>query len=274
MEHLITQMGLLFPAFDKWFSAGFIVFARLLGFVRFAPIFNRKEIAGLVKLAFVFIFTVMLTPILKPGVPPASISPLLLLLLNFAVGAIIGYIAQLLILAIEAGGDMINTQMGLSSAMVMDPTTNSQTSILSRIITLLGIIIFIELGGFYWLLNALIRSFEIFPIYAVSIPLEKIINLDYLVTITSNVLYIGLQIASPILLATLGQDIILGVISKTAPQVNVFQLSFLFKPVFGAQGRSWSLKPLSQKQEMRDTEQLVGPETSQGLAWFHPCELL
>ena len=227
MDQLIQQMAILFPEFDRWFSAGFIVFARLLGFIRFAPIFNRKEIAGLVKLAFVFILTI-----------------LLLLLLNFAVGAIIGYIAQLLILAIEAGGDMINTQMGLSSAMVMDPTTNSQTSILSRIITLLGLIIFIELGGFYWLINALIRSFEIFPIYAVSIPLEKIINMDYLVTTTSNVLYMGLQIASPVLLATLGQDIILGVISKTAPQVNVFQLSFLFKPVFGAAIMIWILPML------------------------------
>ena len=128
--------------------------------------------------------------------------------------------------------------------MVMDPTSNSQTSILSRMITMLGIIIFIEIGGFYWLLNALIRSFEIFPIYAVAIPLEQIINMDYLITTTSNVLYIGLQIASPILLATLGQDIILGVISKTAPQVNVFQLSFLFKPVLGAAIMIWILPML------------------------------
>ena len=118
MDQLIQQMAILFPEFDRWFSAGFIVFARLLGFIRFAPIFNRKEIAGLVKLALVFILTIMLTPLLKPAAPPAGISPLLLLLLNFAVGAIIGYIAQLLILAIEAGGDMINTQMGLSLSLI------------------------------------------------------------------------------------------------------------------------------------------------------------
>ena len=244
MDQLIAQISIMFPEFDRWFSAGFIVFARLLGFIRFAPIFNRREIAGLVKLALVFILTLMITPLLKPAVPPSDVSPLLLLLLNFAVGAIIGYIAQLLILAIEAGGDMINTQMGLSSAMVMDPTTNSQTSILSRMITLLGIIIFIQLGGFYWMINALMRSFEIFPLYAVSIPLEKIINIDYLVKTTSNVVYMVLQIATPILLATLGQDNILGVISKTAPQVNVFQLSFLFKPVFGAAIMIWILPML------------------------------
>jgi len=243
MEQVITQLSIMFPEFARWFSAGFIVFARLLGFIRFAPIFNRKEIAGMIKLAFAFILTVILTPILKPSVPPAD-SMLLLLILNFVVGAIIGYIAQIIILAIESGGDMINTQMGLSSAMVMDPSTNSQTSILSRVITLLGLIIFMEIGGFYWMINALIRSFEIFPIYAVQIPLEKIINLDYLVITTSNVLYIGLQIASPVLLATLGQDIILGVISKTAPQVNVFQLSFLFKPVFGAAIMIWILPML------------------------------
>lgn len=244
MDQLVSQISVLFPEFARWFSAGFIVFARLMGFIRFAPVFNRREIAGVVKLAFAFILTIMITPMLKPGMPPSDISPLLLLTLNFAAGAIVGYIAQLLIQAIEAGGDMINTQMGLSSAMVMDPSTNSQTSILSRVITLLGLVIFMEIGGFYWLINALVRSFEIFPIYAVVIPLEKIINLDYLVTTTSNVLYVGLQIASPVLLATLGQDIILGVISKTAPQVNVFQLSFLFKPVFGAAIMIWILPML------------------------------
>ncbi|MBR6127071.1 flagellar biosynthetic protein FliR [bacterium] len=244
MEQIVNQISIILPEFSRWFSAGFIVFARLLGFIRFAPVFNRKEIAGIVKLAFAFILAVIITPILKPSMPPATISPILLLVLNFAAGAIIGYIGQLLIQAIEAGGDMINTQMGLSSAMVMDPSTNSQTSILSRVVTLLGLVIFMEIGGFYWMINAIIRSFQLFPIYAVSIPLEQIINMDYLVTTTSNVLYIGLQIASPVLLATLGQDIILGVISKTAPQVNVFQLSFLFKPVFGAAIMIWILPML------------------------------
>ena len=244
MEQFLNQIAILFPEFERWFSAGFIVFARLLGFIRFAPVFNRREINSIVKLALALLLTVMMTPLLNPAAPPREVSPMLLWVLNFAVGAIIGYIAQLLILAIEAGGDMINTQMGLSSAMVMDPTTNSQTSILSRMITLLGLCIFMQIGGMYWLFNALMRSFQIFPIYAVQIPLEQIINIDYLVKTTSNVLYVGLQIASPILLATLGQDIILGVISKTAPQVNVFQLSFLFKPVFGAAIMIWILSML------------------------------
>ncbi len=244
MEEIISSISKLFPQFNAYFFAGVVVFARLAGFVRFAPVFHRSDVITYVKLGFIFIFTTMLTPLLNPPPVPSGTSLFLLIILNITCGAIIGYTARLLILAIESAGDMINTQMGLSSAMVMDPSSNSQTALLSNCLTLFGTILFIHIGGIYWMLKAFIRSFEIFPIYANSIPLDQIINMNYLITMTSNVLYIGLQLAAPILLATLGQDIILGIISRTAPQVNVFQLSFLFKPVFGAAIMTWILPML------------------------------
>ena len=74
--------------------------------------------------------------------------------------------------------------------------------------------------------------------------IAKIANMSLLTKLSSNTLYMGLQIASPVLLATMAQDIILGVISRTAPQVNVFQLSFLFKPVLGAAIMVWILPML------------------------------
>lgn len=244
MENIIVQIAKLFPEFNAAIGAGVIIFARMIGFIRFSPVFNRKEIPTLVKISLAFLLTITLTSVLKPGPVPADNSMFLSIVLNIAVGAMIGYMAQLILIAIDAGADMINMQMGLSSAMVLDPTTQSQVSILEKCISLLGILIFIELGGIYWLFQAFLRSFELFPIYATSIPLAKIVNMEYLIQMTSNVLYMGLQIASPVLLATLGQDIILGVISKTAPQVNVFQLSFLFKPVFGAAIMVWILPML------------------------------
>ncbi len=75
-------------------------------------------------------------------------------------------------------------------------------------------------------------------------PIEKVVNMDYLILLTSNVFVVGMQIAAPVLLATLGQDIILGTISKTAPQINVFQMSFLFKPVLGSLILTWILPML------------------------------
>ena len=169
---------------------------------------------------------------------------ILSILLNIVVGAIIGYMARLIVIAIDCGAEMINMQMGLTSATTLDPSSSGQVSILSNIIALMGLLIFINLGGVYWLFKALLKSFEVFPLYAINIPLVKLANMDLLIKLSSNTLYMGLQIASPILLATLAQDIILGVISRTAPQVNVFQLSFLFKPVLGAAIMVWILPML------------------------------
>jgi flagellar biosynthetic protein FliR len=152
--------------------------------------------------------------------------------------------AQLITIAIDCGAEMINMQMGLSSATALDPTTSAQVSILTKMISLMGILIFINLGGIYWLFKALVHSFEIFPLYSSQVPLAQLIKMDMLIKMSSNTLYMGLQIASPVLLATLAQDIILGVISRTAPQVNVFQLSFLFKPVLGAAIMVWILPML------------------------------
>ena len=240
----ITQLGKIFPYFCVYFTTGFIIFARIMGFFRTSPVFNRKEMNSIVKLSLALLLTMIFICAKHPETPPATNCFVLSLVLNYAAGAMLGYVAQLILLAIDAGGDMINMQMGLSSAMVLEPTTSAQTSILAKLISLLSLVIFIEIGGVYWLINAFTRSFDIFPLYANSIPLDKLVNMDYLIKMSSNVLYMGLQIASPVLLATLGQDIILGVISKTAPQVNVFQLSFLFKPVFGAAIMVWILPML------------------------------
>ena len=234
IDVILSNMGTYFPEINKALGAGLPVFARMLAFVRYAPGFDRKEVPVIVKIAMALIMTVVMVSIMDVKPPPAGTSLVMVLLVNVLCGALLGFVANCIVMVVEAGGDMINMQMGLQSAQVMDPTSGHQTSVMGRYFSLLGVILFINLGGFYWIFNALLRSFTIFPVWSMTFPLEQLVNMTYLIEITSNILYVGLQIASPILIATLGQDIILGIISRTAPQVNVFQLSFLFKPVFGA----------------------------------------
>ena len=234
IDTILSEFPKYFPEFNNVIAAGLPIFARVAGIFRMAPFLRRSEIPMIAKTGFALIITVILTMLLKPGAIPKDVSLVYCIVVNFICGAIIGYIINCIVAAIESGGDMINMQQGVSSATILDPATQSQVSIMGRLFGLLGLIIFLEVGGAYWTFNALIRSFEIFPLYAYAIPMEDIINLPYLVKITSNVLYIGLQIASPILLATLGQDIILGVINRTAQQIPVFQMSFLFKPSLGS----------------------------------------
>ncbi len=245
MDNIITELMKMFPTINTYIMAGALVFARLIGFFRFAPIFNRKDFPALVKVPFALLVTIFIVPFLSPEkVFTRCDSFMLSILLNVVVGAMIGYMAQLITIAIDCGAEMINMQMGLTSATTLDPTTSAQVSILTKMFSLMGILIFIHLGGVYWLFKALLRSFEIFPMYSSHIPLPQLIKMDLLIKMSSNTLYMGLQIASPVLLATLAQDIILGVISRTAPQVNVFQLSFLFKPVLGAAILVWILPML------------------------------
>ena len=234
LDVILSEFPKYVPEVNNVLTSGIPIFARVAGLMRTTPFLQRTEIPMIGKVGFALIFTVMLSMFLKPEVPPENFSMIYSIIINFLCGALLGYIVNCIVKAIESGGDMINMQQGVSSATIMDPTTSSQISIMGRIFGLLGLIIFIEIGGVYWTFNAFIRSFEIFPIYGTAVPLDQIVNMPYLVKITSNVLYIGLQIASPVLIATLGQDIILGIISKTAPQVNVFQMSFLFKPCLGS----------------------------------------
>lgn len=239
IDAVLQSFPKYFPEINNALGAGIFVFARVLGFIRFAPVLNRKEIPGLIKVSFALVLTIILMMTVETGPMPSQTSLILGLFLNVVGGMLIGFIANCIVLAIAAAGDMINMQMGLSSAMVLDPTAGAQVSILGNFFGILAVILFIDIGGLYWLINALHRTFEIFPVFAQAIPMDKLVNQDYLIKITSNILYVGLQIASPVLLATLGQDLILGIISKTAPQVNVFQLSFLFKPVLGAAILLW-----------------------------------
>ena len=234
MEEILKQFATLFPEINMALGSGIMVFLRLIGMMRFAPVLSKSEIPSMVRLSFAIICTIILVGVIKPEAPPEGTPIFLCMVLNFVFGAIVGFVANCILAAILTGGDMINTQMGLSSAMIMDPSTKSQVSVMANFFSVLAILIFMYSGGIYWLFNALIKSFDLYPMYSVNFHFENIVNVQYLSEVTGNILFMGLHIAGPILLATMAQDIILGIISKTAPQVNVFSLSFLFKPVLGA----------------------------------------
>lgn len=223
-----------FPEFDAGLTAGLLIFARFLAFSKFAPVLGRSEINVTIRLGFALVMTIIFLSIIDVGTMPQNFPFILGLIINAIVGAFLGFVASAIFSAIAAGGDMINMQMGLSSAMMFDQSTRTQGSLLSAFFNLLAAVIYINIGGVYWLIRAMEKSFTLCGVYITSFDMNLIASQEYLVGITANVLYIGLQIAAPILLASLGQDIILGIISRTAPQVNVFQLSFLFKPGLGA----------------------------------------
>jgi len=221
------------PNFQNYLYAGILMFPRFLGFAIIAPALSRKEIPHLVKLGFAIMMTIAFLGSFKTIPPPQDISFMLSIVLNFVFGFLIGFIAITIFETIRAAGEMVNMQMGMQSAVMFDQNSKSQTGVMGRFYMHLGTVIFIHIGGLFWIFLAFQRGFDIFPLYGTIIPIEQIASIDYLVFLTGNIFFIGLQIASPVIITTLCQDLILGIISKTAPQINVFQLSFLFKPLVG-----------------------------------------
>ena len=221
------------PDFNEYCGTGVLIFARILAFSAIAPVFNRKDIPMIVKISFSLLLTLCFIGLVDDVVPPKNASFTVCIVLNVVFGSLLGFVARTIFQTIESAGEIMNMQMGLQSAVMFDPNAKSQVSIIGKLFMYLSTVIYIKIGGLYWLFGAFKRGFDLFPLYATTIPLDKFVNLDQMVVLTGNVLFIGLQIASPVLLVTLCQDVILGIISKTAPQINVFQLSFVFKPVVG-----------------------------------------
>ncbi len=228
---ILRELG---PTMD----AGLLIFARTLAYIQYCSIFNRKDVAFNIKLAFAIFLTLILlwiVPIERPEALEAGITGKFLLQVgvNVTLGLLLGFVGDLLLKTLSAAGSMMNAQIGLSSAMVFDPSTKTQVMILDRLFAFLGLLLFIHLGGFYWLVQGLERSFHVFPLYESMPDVIGEINLDYLETASGNIINVGTQLVAPIIIVTMAVDIILGIVNRTAQQMPVFQMSFALKPSIG-----------------------------------------
>lgn len=234
----LASFAQLHATYGGMLDTALLVFSRMLAFLYFAPVFNRKDIAFNIKLALALFFTLTLlwlVPVESHGSFVKGNGGLFLLqiFMNVVVGALIGFIADMILQAIYAAGDIMNNQIGLSSAVIFDPSARKQVVILETLFVFITTVVFIHIGGLHWLILALKRSFEVFPLYTVNQPILKVINLDYLVTVSGNVLLIGTELVAPVMVVTMAIDIILGIVNRTAQQMPVFQLSFALKPAIG-----------------------------------------
>lgn len=235
----MVSFGQLHHQYGPVLDGLLLMFFRMLAFASTGPIFNRKNLPILVKLSM----AIFLTGTLAWMIPPAdhtSLSSsveyapyLLQLLMNIVVGALIGFIADLILQSAYAAGNFMNNQIGLSSAMMMDPASGKQTMLLEALFSYITILLFIYLGGVHWMVMALKRSLEVFPLYTIQQPIMKVIDLSYIVLLSGNVLLIGVELVSPVIAVTMAVDLMLGIVNRTAQQMPVFQLSFALKPAIG-----------------------------------------
>jgi len=215
-----------------------LLFSRVLAFLVTGPVFNRKNLPFMIKISATFYITGTLLWMISPEfmIGPTTTKDNLIfipLILNITVGAILGFLANLGLEMVSAAGALVNSEIGLSAAAMMDPSKGTQSQLIETLYNYIGIILFIDMGGIYWLIHALKRSLEIFPLMSTSLDLAHKISLNYLVTMTGDVTLVAVEIVAPVLVVMIAMDVMLGIVNRTAQQIPVFQLSAAIKPAVG-----------------------------------------
>lgn len=219
---MITLTG---AQLDAWIAAFFFPLARILALIAAAPPFSNAAVPMRIKVATGLALALALAPALPPIPPisPASGAGLAVLAQQMLIGAAMGFAFRLVISAIDFAGSLIGLQMGLGFATFYDPDNTSQTPVLSEFLSLLGLLVLLSMNGHLMILATLARSFEVLPIAGTALAAGSWSNLAHAGTI---IFASGLMLALPVVCALLITNVALGVLTRAAPQLNLFAVGF------------------------------------------------
>lgn len=212
-----------------------VVFTRLSGMITSAPLISTYPIPMQIKVWFMAMVSFIMFPIVlaKTGFQiPTNIAELSLILIKeFMIGYIAGFVANVVFIGVEIAADLISMQTGLTAAQAMNPMTGDTSPILSQAYTILASMIFIGLNGYQWIFSAIYKTFQIIPPgYSFIVSGTFTHNVIFL---TSQIFTIGLGIALPIFSVLLISDVLLGFTAKMMPQMNIFMVALPAKIYVG-----------------------------------------
>lgn len=223
--NLDTLMNLGEDRFFLFFATLMLTLARIIGFFVQAPIFGSKHINHRVLIGIATLLTIVVWPHIPipEDLPGGPITFILLLVTQLSVGLVIGYVSFIPMAMAQFGGEMIDIQMGLSSAAAYDPSTKGTINLIRRLQFYLAMTFFLMMDGHHALIKATVRSFEIVPLTGTRFSGMLI---QELIKMTGQVFFVGIQMALPVMGALFMVQIALGIMARVAPQMNVFMLSF------------------------------------------------
>jgi len=211
---------------DAWLAAFMFPMARILALLATAPIFNSASIPTRLRLITGLAISLALIPALPPmpAVPSGSWISLVILGQQIVIGVLMGLTLRIVFSAIDLAGELIGMQMSLGFATAYDPQTAGQTPVIAEFLGLVATLAFLAVNGHLMVLAALAESFSILPVSATPFHLEGI---KALLSWSAALFSVGLMLALPIVAALLIANISLGVLTKVAPQMNLFSIGFV-----------------------------------------------
>ena len=208
-----------------WVSPVFWPFLRTLAVFTSAPIFSSRAIPIRAKVALAF-FVALASQVSLPAMPIVGFNEVAALgavAQQVVIGLAIGFSVRVVFAAVELAGEVVGFQMGLNFAAFFDPSMNAQTSALGRFLGQMAGLLFVVLNGHIMVLMAVTRSFDAFPVGG-----NVFENLDQLklFQLGTDLFASGLWIALPMVGMLMFVNLALGIVSRVAPQMNIFAVGF------------------------------------------------
>ncbi|MBO5030717.1 MAG: flagellar biosynthetic protein FliR [Lachnospiraceae bacterium] len=211
-----------------------LVFMRIASFVFAAPFFSTRGVPNQTKIGLSVFVAYIMYQFGPEHIYPEYNTVLgygIIVLKEVSVGLLIGLAAQLCTSIVLFAGRIIDMEVGLSMANVFDPTTNEQSSI-TGVLLQYGVMLILYTTGLHrYLLKALMETFTLIPIAGIHIDTDKL--LMTLITFLSNYIIIGFRICLPVFASITLMNIVLGLLAKLAPQMNMFSVGIQLKLLAG-----------------------------------------
>lgn len=209
---------------DAWIAALMYPLARILGLVSAAPLFGNRMVPVRVRLAVGIAAALAVLPALPPipPLPTDSLTVLVILAQQAFIGIAIGFMMRLMFAAVDIAGELIGLQMGLSFAVFFSPQTGGQSSVIAEFLGLLTLLVFIALNGHLMLVGIVVASFEWLPVGDTTSADGWLVIARHGTVMFAS----GLLLALPMVAALLITNIALGVLTRAAPQLNLFAVGF------------------------------------------------
>ena len=210
---------------DAWIAAFIFPLARILAFIAAAPLWSTAGIPRRTRLMLGIAITVAIAPSLPsmPSVQPGSLSGLWVMLQQMLIGIGMGFAARIVFAAFDLAGEFIGTQMGLGFATFYDPLSSAQTPVIAEFIGLIALLLFLSMNGHLLYFATLAQSFSAIPVSATPLGAASWLNLAEL---GSKIFSAGLLLALPVVVALMITNVALAVLTRAAPQLNIFALGF------------------------------------------------
>jgi flagellar biosynthetic protein FliR len=215
----ITSMQL-----DAWLAALVFPLVRILAMISSSPVLGNKQVPARVKIGLSVLLAIIIAPTI-PSIPQVALgSPqgLLIIIQQIIIGVAMGFTMRLIFTAVEMAGEFAGLQMGLGFASFYDPVNASFTPVIAQWLGVIATLAFLALNGHLLLISALAESFQTLPIGSM-MPIKSFFDVA---AWGGSIFAYALQITLPILAALLITNLALGILTRAAPQLNLFAVGF------------------------------------------------